>query len=116
MMCLAIMTYRTVLAFFSESKMITIHINYFGEQYLDLISLLILWIICCISLGFLIKLLRENTNHEKKHVYNQETIIHYQSPFQNNMYPPYYENTSELPTSYVANTIQEFNDNTGKQG
>ena len=44
--CLFIVTYRTMIAFFSDSKSVIIHVNRFGEQYLDIISLVVIWIIC----------------------------------------------------------------------
>ena len=48
--CLFLITYRTLIAFFSESKAIIIHVNKFGEQYIDLIALVIIWIICLVGL------------------------------------------------------------------
>ena len=48
------MTYRTIIAFLSEGKAITIHINKFGEQFLDLFSLVIIWIITIVGLIILI--------------------------------------------------------------
>ena len=59
MLCLLIMTYRTIIAFFSDSKSILININKFGEQYLDLFALLIIWIICLIGLIILFLTLKE---------------------------------------------------------
>ena len=56
---LFILSYRTVRAFLSESKSITIHVNRFGEQYLDLIFLGILWSICMISLVYLYIVVKE---------------------------------------------------------
>jgi hypothetical protein len=53
------MTYRTIIAFFSESKSILININKFGEQYFDLLALAIIWIISIIGLIILILMLRE---------------------------------------------------------
>lgn len=50
---LFIVTYRTLLAFFSESKSITIHINRYGEQYIDMVFLTIMWIICLVGLLYL---------------------------------------------------------------
>ena len=53
--CLLIITYRTIIAFFSEGKSIIIHINSYGEQFLDIIALVVIWIICLIGFYFLIK-------------------------------------------------------------
>lgn len=53
--CLLIITYRTLIAFFSEGKSIIININSYGEQFLDIIALAIVWIICLIGFYFLIK-------------------------------------------------------------
>lgn len=53
--CLLIITYRTLIAFFSEGKSIIIHINSYGEQFLDIISLIVIWIICLLGFYFLIK-------------------------------------------------------------
>ena len=35
-----------MIAFFSESKSVIVHVNKFGEQYLDIVSLVVLWIVC----------------------------------------------------------------------
>jgi sporulation protein YlmC with PRC-barrel domain len=48
--CLFLITYRTLLAFFSDSKAVTIYVNHFGEQYADLIALVIIWMVCIIGL------------------------------------------------------------------
>ena len=53
--CLLIITYRTLIAFFSERKSIIININSYGEQYLDIVALCFIWLICLIGLFFLIK-------------------------------------------------------------
>ena len=50
---LFIITYRTILAFFSESKSVTIHVNRYGEQYADIVFLIIIWVICLIGLIYL---------------------------------------------------------------
>ena len=59
MLCLLVMTYRTFIAFLSDSKSILIHINKFGEQYLDLFALLIIWIISIVGLIILFLMLKE---------------------------------------------------------
>ena len=58
---LFLITYRTILAFFSESKAITISINMYGEQHIDLLSLGFIWSICIIGLISLIYVLKEKT-------------------------------------------------------
>ena len=57
--CLLLITYRTLIAFFSESKAVTIHVNNFGEQFYDIVALVIIWIVCMIGLIFLLRVLRE---------------------------------------------------------
>lgn len=59
MSCLLIITYRTFIAFFSESKSVLININKFGEQYFDLLALVIIWAISLIGLFILFLMLRE---------------------------------------------------------
>ena len=56
---LFIITYRTILAFFSESKSITIHVNRYGEQYADIAFLVVIWIVCLIGLIYLFIVMRE---------------------------------------------------------
>ena len=48
-----------MIAFLSENKAVTIHINRFGEQYYDIVALVIIWIVCLIGLIFLLRVLRE---------------------------------------------------------
>ena len=57
--CLLLVSYRTLIAFFSESNAVIIYINEFGEKYIDIFALVIFWIICLVGLTFLIKFLRE---------------------------------------------------------
>ena len=47
--CLVLITYRTLVAFFSESKLIIVQVNRYGEQYLDLVGLVVLWAVCVMS-------------------------------------------------------------------
>jgi len=82
--CLFIITYRTIIAFSSNSKAITIHINNYGEQYFDIIALIIIWIVCIISLIFLIKIIRKekepiflNTNSDIKLNRNKAGFLAY---------------------------------------
>jgi|GEM_PF-7027903 len=63
---LALITYRTVLAFSSSSKAITVQVNRFGEQYLDLVALVLLWVVCVVGLWSLTQLLKE-PNRRKEH-------------------------------------------------
>jgi len=56
---LVLVSYRTILAFFSESKAITLSINMYGEQHLDLLSLGIIWCISIIGFVSLLFFLRE---------------------------------------------------------
>lgn len=56
---LFIITYRTLLAFFSESKAVTIHVNRYGEQYADIAFLIVIWIVCLVGLIYLYIVMRE---------------------------------------------------------
>jgi sporulation protein YlmC with PRC-barrel domain len=56
---LFIITYRTILAFFSGSKSITIHINRYGEQYADMAFLIFIWIVCLAGLIYLYIVMKE---------------------------------------------------------
>ena len=57
--CLFLVTCRTLIAFFSESKAVIIHINKFGEQFIDLFALFIIWIICLVGLTALFWMLKK---------------------------------------------------------
>jgi hypothetical protein len=59
--CLIIITYRFVLAFLNENKIVTISINLYGEQYLDVIALAIIWFVCLTSLFYLVKMLKQES-------------------------------------------------------
>ncbi len=56
---LFIITYRTILAFFSESKSVTIHVNRYGEQYADIAFLVVIWIVCLVGLIYLYIVMRD---------------------------------------------------------
>jgi len=56
---LFLITYRTLLAFFSESKSVTIQVNRYGEQYGDIAVLVFIWIFCVIGAVSLVALLKE---------------------------------------------------------
>ena len=77
--CLFIITYRTLIAFFSETKLITININRYGEQFFDVIALVIIWIVCLIGLFFLIKKPKtvENSIEYQYRFNNKSKIIAY---------------------------------------
>lgn len=47
-----------MIAFLSETKAVTIHINRYGEQFYDIIALVIIWTVCIIGLIFLFRILR----------------------------------------------------------
>lgn len=89
---LFIITYRTLLAFFSNSKSITVNINRYGEQYLDLFFLIIIWIICLLGLLYLIRYLKdERTRKMPKQI--------------TNMIPAVTSNEIQIPKLY-----ESFND------
>jgi len=54
-----LITYRTLLAFFSENKSITIQVNRYGEQYGDIAVLVFIWIVCVVGMVSLVALLKE---------------------------------------------------------
>jgi sporulation protein YlmC with PRC-barrel domain len=56
---LCIISFQTLRAVFSESKSVTVYINRFGEQYADLVFLLVLWGICLLGLVYLYHTIRE---------------------------------------------------------
>lgn len=56
---LCIITYRTLLAFFSESRSVTIHVNRYGEQHADIAFLIVIWIICLTGLIYLYLVMKE---------------------------------------------------------
>ena len=58
---LFLITYRTLLAMSSESKAITVHVNRFGEAYLDMIALVLLWTMVLVGLLALYLVMREKT-------------------------------------------------------
>lgn len=60
---LLLITYRTLLAIGSESKTITVQVNMFGEQYLDVVSLVFLWVVCLVGLLSLGVLVTEKTRN-----------------------------------------------------
>jgi hypothetical protein len=47
---LLLITYRTLLAVSSPEKIIMVSVNRFGEQYLDLVCLVFLWMVCLVGL------------------------------------------------------------------
>lgn len=56
---LLLITYRTFLAAVSGSKTITLQVNRYGEQYLDVLILCFLWVTCAIGLRSLSQLIRK---------------------------------------------------------
>ena len=56
---LCIITFRTLLAFLSENKSVTIYVNRYGEQYVDIALLIFIWIICLVGLIYLYIVMKE---------------------------------------------------------
>ena len=56
---LIILTYRTLLAFFSDSKSVTVYVNRYGEQYADVAILIFIWIVCLVGLRYLYLIIKE---------------------------------------------------------
>jgi len=48
--CLGLITYRTLLAVGTATKAITVTVNQYGEQYLDIAFLIVMWIVSTIGL------------------------------------------------------------------
>ena len=57
--CLFLVTYRTLVAYLSDSNAVTIYINRYGEQHLDIVALIVFWIIYLIGMIFLLKILKK---------------------------------------------------------
>jgi hypothetical protein len=57
--CLLLITYRTLLAVSSPGKAIMVSVNRFGEQYLDVVALVFLWVVCLVGLLCLSRLGKE---------------------------------------------------------
>lgn len=69
---LLLITSRTMLAFGSDSKMITVQVNRFGEQYLDVVALVFLWAVCLVGVLALYRVLKEK---------NQTLVVDHGSSF-----------------------------------
>ncbi|MFH1102019.1 MAG: PRC-barrel domain-containing protein [Methanobacteriota archaeon] len=70
-----------MLAFFSDSKAVTVFINNYGEQYLDIVSLIILWVMSMAGLVLLLRMIKEekhaplqNTSLQGKTVMNEHGL------------------------------------------
>jgi len=76
---LLIVTYQTLLAFFSNSKSVTVYINRFGEQFADILFLILIWIVSLVGLFLLIKITKEDSSlktkvDNKKHVVDKNGL------------------------------------------
>jgi hypothetical protein len=71
-----------MIAFFSDSKTVIIHINRFGEQFIDILALIIIWIICIVGLIILFIILKEGKEQRKSSFnYDKEPLITQNNPF-----------------------------------
>jgi len=61
---LLLITYRTILAMSSPEKAITVSVNRFGEQYLDLVALAFLWLVCLVGVLCLSSFVKEMKRRE----------------------------------------------------
>jgi hypothetical protein len=65
-----------LIAFFSDSKAVTIHINNLGEQYFDLIALFIIWFILLFGFVILYRVLKEQkTSKDFNYELNKVRIL-----------------------------------------
>jgi hypothetical protein len=64
---LLLITYQTLLAVGSENKAITIQVNRFGGQYVDILCLVFLWAVCVIGMWSLSLVVREKTAQTADH-------------------------------------------------
>jgi hypothetical protein len=64
---LTLITIRTVLAVMSSGKAVTVQVNRFGEQYVDLILLGMLWVICLVGVWSLSLLLKDQSKGMIRH-------------------------------------------------
>jgi hypothetical protein len=65
-----------MIAFFSDSKTVIIHINRFGEQFLDIFALVIIWVICLAGIIILFIILKEEKKQKKPSFnYDKEPLI-----------------------------------------
>jgi hypothetical protein len=62
---LVVITYRTLVAVFSGSGSVLVQVNRFGEQYLDLVGLVFLWVVCVVGVVSLTLLVREKTKEKE---------------------------------------------------
>jgi hypothetical protein len=62
---LLLITYRTLLAISSPEKSILVSVNRFGEQYLDLVCLVFLWVVCLVGLLCLSSWVNEMSRRER---------------------------------------------------
>jgi len=100
--CLVFMTQRTLLAFFSEQKAVTIYINRYGEQYLDLLSLIILWVISLIGLFLLLAYAKKDTQPQSQKS-NRTTLASDTRPYLSMPHESRIDTLRETPTSVYAN-------------
>ncbi len=61
---LLLITYRTLLAMSSPGKSILVSVDRFGEQYLDLVALAFLWVVCLVGLLCLSSFVKELNRRE----------------------------------------------------
>jgi hypothetical protein len=72
---LVLITYRTLLAVGSESKAIMVQVNRFGEQYLDLVCLVFLWVVCLVGLLSLSSMVKEGKREPRFHTESVSEVV-----------------------------------------
>jgi len=101
--CLVFMTQRTLLAFFSEQKAVTIYINRYGEQYLDLLSLIILWVISLIGLFLLLVYVKRE--QEPQPEFRPQPVMRNDTPSLSLLNESFVDSRREATNGIVAKTI-----------
>jgi len=107
--CLGLITYRTLSAVRTESKTITVQVNQYGEQYLDVALLVVFWIVCII--GVLSIMTRTNETKMKRRSMGHD---HQKTDRENQGLPlgfsryPLKDETTEIPPGILRTPTTEL--------
>ena len=94
-----------MIAFMSESKAITIHINNYNEQYIDIAALALIWTIMITGLIFLIRFMREKAP-QKKSVFSFEKVPSYSK--RNMLYGINFNKDKSGFIGYISKTTKDI--------